>query len=50
MAVAKILFRLVKVCHRHNKENFIPARNYPGIELYRQKILSDPFGLGVAQS
>jgi hypothetical protein len=50
MAVAKILFRLVKVCHRHNKENFIPASNYPGIELYRQKILSDPYCLGVAQS
>jgi len=50
MAVAKILFRLVKVCHRHNKENFIPAWNYPCRELYRQKILSDPFGLGVAQS
>lgn len=50
MAVAKILFRLVKVCHRHNKENFIPAGNYPGIELYRQKILPAPFGLGVGQS
>ena len=50
MAVAKILFRLVKVCHRHNKENFIPAGNYPDQELYRQKILSDPFGLGVVQS
>ena len=50
MAVAKILFRLVKVCHRHNKEYFIPAGNYPGRDLYRQKILSDPFCLGVAQS
>jgi hypothetical protein len=50
MAGAKILFRLVKVCHRHNKENFIQTGNYPDRELYRQKILSDPFCLGVAQS
>ncbi len=45
MAVAKLLFRLVKVCSRQNKEKFILAVNYPRVECYRQKILSDAFGL-----
>ncbi|CAA9350282.1 hypothetical protein AVDCRST_MAG84-2830 [uncultured Microcoleus sp.] len=45
MAVAKLLFRLVNVCSRQNKENFIPAWNDPRMEFSRQKILSDPFCL-----